>query len=406
MNKKIRIGLLGYGVVGSGFIDVVEKNKCKNDIEISKILVNNIEKHRNKEYYDVVTESIDEVFDSNIDILVEVMGNIAPTFEYIKRALNNNIHVVTANKDLMAEKGYELTSLAIKNNVSLKFEASVAGGIPIIKSIIESLGGNRINSINAILNGTTNFILSKMYEENLSYEVALKQAQELGFAESNPDSDVLGYDAARKLAILSTLAYDKQIYWKDTYLEGITSIDEKDIEYAKQIGCKIKLIGYSKYENDKVSAFVRPVLVEKDNILARIDNEFNIVVVNGDSVGEVSFVGKGAGSLATGSAVYSDVVDIIDNRISNIESFGKEKIIIKQTIKERCGALLRFINYNKTEIINIINSCFINYEILNNDDKELVILVNANSEYEINNSLCLIQDKGYCEKYNKLLKIV
>ncbi|MBS5788700.1 MAG: homoserine dehydrogenase [Clostridioides difficile] len=406
MNKKIKIGLLGYGVVGSGFIDVVEKNKCKNDIEISKILVNNIEKHRNKEYYDVVTESIDEVFDSNIDILVEVMGNIAPTFEYIKRALNNNIHVVTANKDLMAEKGYELTSLAIKNNVSLKFEASVAGGIPIIKSIIESLGGNRINSINAILNGTTNFILSKMYEENLSYEVALKQAQELGFAESNPDSDVLGYDAARKLAILSTLAYDKQIYWKDTYLEGITSIDEKDIEYAKQIGCKIKLIGYSKYENDRVSAFVRPVLVENDNILARIDNEFNIVVVNGDSVGEVSFVGKGAGSLATGSAVYSDVVDIIDNRISNIESFGKEKIIIKQTIKERCGALLRFINYNKIEIINIINSCLINYEILNNDDKELVILVNANSEYEINNSLCLIKDKGYCEKYNKLLKIV
>ncbi len=406
MNKKIKIGLLGYGVVGSGFIDVVEKNKCKNDIEISKILVNNIEKHRNKEYYDVVTESIDEVFDSNIDILVEVMGNIAPTFEYIKRALNNNIHVVTANKDLMAEKGYELTSLAIKNNVSLKFEASVAGGIPIIKSIIESLGGNRINSINAILNGTTNFILSKMYEENLSYEVALKQAQELGFAESNPDSDVLGYDAARKLAILSTLAYDKQIYWKDTYLEGITSIDEKDIEYAKQIGCKIKLIGYSKYENDRVSAFVRPVLVENDNILARIDNEFNIVVVNGDSVGEVSFVGKGAGSLATGSAVYSDVLDIIDNRISNIESFGKEKIIIKQTIKERCGALLRFINYNKIEIINIINSCLINYEILNNDDKELVILVNANSEYEINNSLCLIKDKGYCEKYNKLLKIV
>ena len=147
-------------------------------------------------------------------------------------------------------------------------------------------------------------------------------------------------------------------------------------------------------------------MVENDNILARIDNEFNIVVVNGDSVGEVSFVGKGAGSLATGSAVYSDVVDIIDNRISNIESFGKEKIIIKQTIKERCGALLRFINYNKIEIINIINSCLINYEILNNDDKELVILVNANSEYEINNSLCLIKDKGYCEKYNKLLKIV
>lgn len=406
MNNKIKIGVLGYGTVGSGFIEIIEKNKEKNDIEVYKILVNNKEKHRNRKHFDIVTDDVNEVFKCDIDILVEAMGNLNPTFEYIKRALNNGIHVVTANKDLMAEYGYELTEIAIRNNVSLKFEASVAGGIPIIKSIIESLGGNRINSINAILNGTTNFILSKMYEENLSYDVALKQAQELGFAESNPDSDVLGYDAARKLAILSTLAYDKQIYWKDAYLEGITEIDEKDIEYAKQLECKIKLIGQSRYENDKVSAFVRPVLLGKDNILSRIDNEFNIVVVNGDSVGEVSFVGKGAGSLATGSAVYSDVIDIIDNRISNVESFTKEKINIKQIVREKCGALLRFKNYNRKDILKVIEDCLIDYEVLNDDDDELVILVNANSEYEINNSLCLIKDKGYCEKYNKLLKIV
>ncbi len=163
---------------------------------------------------------------------------------------------------MLAECGDELAKLASENKVSIKFEASVAGGIPVLKPIIESLEGNNIDSINAILNGTTNFILSKMYDENLSYDMALRQAQELGFAEANPESDVLGYDAARKLSILSTLAYDNRVYWKDVYLEGITDIDEKILNTQK-LNCKIKLIGQSKYENDKVSAFVRPVLVEK-----------------------------------------------------------------------------------------------------------------------------------------------
>ncbi|MDL0391196.1 homoserine dehydrogenase, partial [Clostridioides difficile] len=342
MENKVKIGVLGYGVVGSGLIDIIDNNKEKRNIEIVGILVNNLEKHKDKKYSNIITNNIDDIFNKDIDILVEVMGGLEPSLSYIKKALNNKIHVVTANKDLLAECGDELAKLASENKVSIKFEASVAGGIPVLKPIIESLEGNNIDSINAILNGTTNFILSKMYDENLSYDMALRQAQELGFAEANPESDVLGYDAARKLSILSTLAYDNRVYWKDVYLEGITDIDEKDIEYAKKLNCKIKLIGQSKYENDKVSAFVRPVLVEKDNILARIDNEFNAVIVNGDSVGEVSFVGKGAGSLATGSAVYSDVIDIIDNRVSSIDSFTKDKIQVNKIVREKCGALLRF----------------------------------------------------------------
>ncbi|MGX9757828.1 homoserine dehydrogenase [Clostridioides difficile] len=404
MQNKVKIGILGYGTVGSGLIDIIDNNKEKRNIEIVGILVNNLEKHKEKKYSNIITNNIDDIFEKDIDILVEVMGGLEPTLSYIKKALNNKIHVVTANKDLLAECGDELAKLASENKVSIKFEASVAGGIPVLKPIIESLEGNNIDSINAILNGTTNFILSKMYDEDLSYDMALKQAQELGFAEANPESDVLGYDAARKLSILSTLAYDNRVYWKDVYLEGITDIDEKDIEYAKKLNCKIKLIGQSKYENDKVSAFVRPVLVEKDNILARIDNEFNAVIVNGDSVGEVSFVGKGAGSLATGSAVYSDVIDIIDNRVSSIDSFTKDRIQVNKIVREKCGALLRFKKCNKNEILNIVGNCLVNYDILNDDD-ELAIMVYADSEYEINNSLCLIKDKGYCEKMNKMLKI-
>ncbi|PBI46981.1 homoserine dehydrogenase [Clostridioides difficile] len=404
MENKVKIGVLGYGVVGSGLIDIIDNNKEKRNIEIVGILVNNLEKHKDKKYSNIITNNIDDIFNKDIDILVEVMGGLEPSLSYIKKALNNKIHVVTANKDLLAECGDELAKLASENKVSIKFEASVAGGIPVLKPIIESLEGNNIDSINAILNGTTNFILSKMYDENLSYDMALRQAQELGFAEANPESDVLGYDAARKLSILSTLAYDNRVYWKDVYLEGITDIDEKDIEYAKKLNCKIKLIGQSKYENDKVSAFVRPVLVEKDNILARIDNEFNAVIVNGDSVGEVSFVGKGAGSLATGSAVYSDVIDIIDNRVSSIDSFTKDKIQVNKIVREKCGALLRFKKCNKDEILNIVEYCLVKFDILNDDD-ELAIMVYADSEYEINNSLCLIKDKGYCEKMNKMLKI-
>lgn len=233
MENKVKIGVLGYGVVGSGLIDIIDNNKEKRNIEIVGILVNNLEKHKDKKYSNIITNNIDDIFNKDIDILVEVMGGLEPSLSYIKKALNNKIHVVTANKDLLAECGDELAKLASENKVSIKFEASVAGGIPVLKPIIESLEGNNIDSINAILNGTTNFILSKMYDENLSYDMALRQAQELGFAEANPESDVLGYDAARKLSILSTLAYDNRVYWKDVYLEGITDIDEKDIEYAK-----------------------------------------------------------------------------------------------------------------------------------------------------------------------------
>ena len=307
----MKIAILGYGTVGKGLVDMIDSNKGKRNIEIVSILVRDKSKYKNSKYEYLITEDIEEVFDKEFDILVELIGGLNPAYKYIKRALESKINVVTANKDMLAEYGDKLVKIAKENNVSLRFEASVGGGIPVLKPLIESLEGNLIESMYAILNGTTNYILSKMYDENLSYEEVLKEAQELGFAEANPESDVQGYDAARKLSILSTLAYDRRVYWKDFYLEGISNIDMKDIYYAKKLGCKIKLVGQSKLNDKKVSGFVRPVLVDNDSLLSRIDNEYNIVVFNGDSVGEVSFVGKGAGKEPTGSAAYADVVDIL-----------------------------------------------------------------------------------------------
>lgn len=400
----MRIAILGYGTVGKGLVEMIEGNKERRNIEITNILVRNKDKYKSSRYSDKITENIEDVFNTDIDILVELMGGLHPSYEYIKRALENKINVVTANKDMLAEYGDKLVKISKDNKVSLRFEASVGGVIPVLKPLTESLEGNDIESVYAILNGTTNFILSKMYDEGLPYEEVLKEAQDLGFAEANPEADVEGYDAARKLSILSTLAYHRRVYWKDFYLEGISNIDMKDIDYAKKMGCKIKLVGQSRKNDKTVSGFVRPVLVDNNSLLSKIDNEYNIVVLNGNSVGELSFVGKGAGKEPTGSAVYSDLIDILDKRISNIDSFMKDKIEVEKTISSNCQVLLRFKSPKKEEIIELIKACVDKYEIIEDND-ELAIMVYADSEYEINNILCLIKDKGYCKESRKILKI-
>ena len=400
----MKIGILGYGTVASGLVDIIDNNKDKRDISIEGILVRDVKKHEHRKHADVLTDNIEDIFKKDVDVIVELLGGLHPSYEYLKRAIENKINVVTANKDMLAEYGDKLVKIAKENNVSLRFEASVGGGIPVLKPLTESLEGNDIESMYAILNGTTNFILSKMYDEGLPYEKVLKEAQELGFAEANPEADVEGYDAARKLSILSTLAYHRRVYWKDFYLEGISNLDMKDMDYAKKLGFKIKLVGQSKKNKENVTGFVRPVLVDNNSLLSKIDNEYNIVVLNGNSVGELSFVGKGAGKEPTGSAVYADLIDIFDKRISNIDSFMQEKIEVEKTISNNCQALLRFKSPQKEEIIKLIKACVDEFEIVEDND-ELVIMVYANSEYEINNILCLIRDKGYCKESRKLLKI-
>ena len=319
------VALLGYGTVGSGVFDLIEKNS-KNTLQsydefinISHVLVKNIRKHQANKHYPLFTDSYEDIINSDCDIVIEVIGGIHPAYEYIKKAIMARKHIITANKDLIAEHGEELMSLANKYHVSLNYEASVGGSIPVLKTIKESLAAHPVNSITGILNGTTNYILSKMYNENISYEDALIDAQEAGFAEADPSSDVLGFDAARKLSILTQLSMNKILKVKDILIDGITNLDEKDITVAKKLGYKIKLVGKSIQYDHCLHAFVKPVYVKANSMLGLIDNEYNTVQMNLESIGEMTFSGKGAGKHPTASAIYGDILDILLNDKKVIE---------------------------------------------------------------------------------------
>lgn len=363
------IAILGYGVVGSGVVELIFRNKNKfklvmnEDLTISHILVNNIDKHIKDNHHEMLTDDVEEIFSDKVDIVVEAMGGLNPSYEYVKRALESKKHVVTANKDLIAEYGQELLNIARKNGVNLNFEATVGGGIPILKSMNECLVGNKIKSIKAILNGTTNFILTKMKNENMDFETALKIAQKLGFAEANPDSDVLGLDVSRKLSILSTLAFDEMVDWKEINTCGITSIDEKDMEFAKREGFTIKLLGISLKEEQKIYASVRPVMVRENSTLGIIEDEYNAIVVDGDAVGDVVFTGKGAGMLPTASAVFSDISDIIKNKNNNSIVFNNKKAKIDRLWRKESRWLLRIKTDDRIKVMrNLVeefNNCYI-----------------------------------------------
>lgn len=402
-----KVAIMGYGVVGSGLIELIDKNREnneKNEVVITSILVRNKEKHIASSHNEVITDNVEELFSVESDVVIEVMGGLHPAYDYVKRALTLGKHVITANKDLIATFGYELFQLAKENNVSLKFEAAVAGGIPIIKPLTESLYGNGINSIRAILNGTTNFILTKMDRENLSYEEALKEAQKLGFAEANPESDVMGYDAARKLAILSSLAFDKKFQWSDISIEGITNIDENDFKYAGKLNCKIKLVAESFKCKKGIYTSVKPILVDQESILANINNEVNAVILNGDEIGELLFVGKGAGKLPTGSAVYSDLNDIINNRFTDIYSFSREEANVIKFASKTCNCILRIKTLNIDETINKCRENFNNIKIIDKSVKgEVAIFIECTSEAYVEKFIEKIKNENYYKEAKRLI---
>ncbi|MCC9294132.1 homoserine dehydrogenase [Clostridium sp. WLY-B-L2] len=409
----INIAMLGYGVVGSGVAELILRNKDKfktelnEELVLSKILVRNLERHANNKNRELLTENIEDIFKEKVDIVVEAMGGLDPSYEYVKRALNMKKHVVTANKDLIAEYGYELLRLARENGVTIHFEASVGGGIPILKSINECLVGNQIKSIKSILNGTTNFILSKMNHNGMSYENALELAQKLGFAEANPESDVKGYDAARKLSILSTIAYNIRVSWKDINIEGITEIDSDDFRYAKLKKCNIKLLGISKVFNDHVYASVMPVMVKEDSVLGKIEDEYNAILVEGDAVGDVMFSGKGAGMFPTASAVFGDIADIIEHKNEKSIVFGKEKAKINGSWGLKGKWFMRIKTDNR---MNVIESLPVNFKkcyILSNDfsgnKNEVAAFVISDNENAVNNYIEKIGDKKCVKSVKKIL---
>lgn len=310
-NSKIKIGLIGLGTVGSG---VFKTLKNFDNVEVTKIAVRNKNKKRNIEGLDenIITDNAyDVVNDSEIQIVAELVGGVEPAFDLIKTAIKNGKHIVTANKELLAKHGEELFNFAEENNKVVLYEAAIAGGIPLIMPIKTILAGNKITKIKAILNGTTNYILTKMDVQNASYADVLKEAQELGYAEADPTGDVEGFDAAYKITTLATIAFGKRIKIENVYREGITKISPDDMAAANEMGYKIKLIASAELSEDgKADVRVHPMLVPKTKTLAHIDYVTNAVSLSGHPVGDVTLSGPGAGEFPTASSVVGDILAI------------------------------------------------------------------------------------------------
>lgn len=319
--EKISVGLLGFGTVGTGIVHLLtnEQKKLQQqtglNVQINRILVKELDKSRKLTQYDhLLTLNPSDVLENpEIDIVIEVMGGTNEARKYIHTALKNKKHVITANKDLMALYGTELLQAAADQGCDLYYEASVGGGIPILRSLTEGLAADRIKKMMGIVNGTTNYILSKMSHQSVSYEEVLQEAQSLGFAEADPTSDVEGLDAARKMVILSHLAYSIPVTLEDVVVEGITRVAEEDIVYSKKLGYAIKLVGIAEVENEEIDIRVGPTLLPLNHPLASVDNEYNAIYVYGQSVGETMFYGPGAGELPTAIAVVSDLISVIKN---------------------------------------------------------------------------------------------
>ena len=308
--SKLKIGIIGLGTVGCGVYKTLQNHE---NIEIVKIAVKNLNKKRSVEPpSSILTDNPFEVVnDTSIDVVVELIGGVEPAYSYLEAAIKNGKHIVTANKELLAKRGAEIFKLAEEYNRVILYEAAIAGGIPIIMPVKTILAGNKINKIHAILNGTTNYILTKMDVEGASYEDVLKEAQELGYAETDPTGDVEGFDAAYKITTLATIAFKKKIKLENVYREGITKIRKEDMKEANEFGYKIKLIATASIdENNNADVRVHPMLISKDTTLAHIDYVTNAVELNGFPLGKVVLSGPGAGEFPTASSVVGDILAI------------------------------------------------------------------------------------------------
>ena len=330
----IKIAVLGYGTVGSGVVKVLNTNagviakRAGQEVGVKYVL--DLRDFPDDPVQSKVVHDFNVIVeDPEIDIVVETMGGTKPAYEFVKRSLQSGKSVCTSNKELVAAYGAELVHIAKSKNVNFLFEASVGGGIPIIRPLNQSLTADRIEQINGILNGTTNYILTKMANEGSDFEDVLKQAQELGYAEKDPTADVEGYDACRKIAILTSLAYGQQVDYEDIYTEGITKITAEDFVYAKKMGAAIKIFGSSRKVGGKLYAMVAPQMIKSDNPLFAVNDVFNAICVTGNMLGDVMFYGKGAGKEATASAVVSDVVDAVKHMNVNVMTiWDDEKQIV------------------------------------------------------------------------------
>lgn len=375
--KTINIALLGFGTVGSGVAETIKRNsqmmaeQLDCQLKITYVLVRHPDKYKNVPLLEGVhlTSSFEEIMaDPDIGIVVEVMGGIHPAKEYIFEALNHKMSVVSANKDVVALFGPEIMHTAMENHVNFSCEASVGGGIPILRPLHDSLAANEIESIVGIVNGTTNFILSSMDEEGVSYSDALRVAQKKGFAEADPTNDVCGYDAARKLAILASIGFRANVTFDDVLVEGIEKISQKDVQYASEMGYAIKLLAVGTRQDNGIALNVYPAFVPRTHPLASVKGSYNAIYVTGNIVDDVMFYGRGAGSLPTASAVMADVISTAKHIMNGSTGTGMmltetKRIPFYSSLKLKNSYYFRLIVDDVTGVLSQIASAYADHDI-------------------------------------------
>lgn len=425
--NKVDIAILGLGTVGQGVVKVIQNNvreleyKCGTQINIKKVLVKNPDKKRDVELPpQTITTNWEEICsDPEIKVVVELMGGIEPSRTYILDALKMGKNVVTANKDLLAEYGQELFETSSEAGLDLFYEASVAGGIPIIKPLKQSLAGNNIEYVMGIVNGTTNYILTRMSRAGLSFKDALAEAQELGYAEADPTADVGGFDAARKIAILASLAFHTRVKLQDVYIEGITAITPTDLNYARELGLTIKLLGIAREENGKVEVRVHPSLISINHPLANVNDSFNAVFIKGDAVGETMFYGRGAGQMPTASSVTGDIIEVINNIRTN--STGRtsctcyENKIFKPIGEVIAKYYLRLHVLDRPGVLASIAGVFGNHGVSlgtviqknghNEGIAEIVVITHQVQESDIQDALTVLKEMSITKEIDNLIRV-
>lgn len=386
-----KIAVLGYGVVGSGTVEVFYKNrenlekKAGEPLDIKYIL--DLRDFPDSPYADKFVKDFNVILnDPEVTVVTEVIGGINPSYDFVKSSLMAGKSVVTSNKELVAKKGAELLTIAREKNVNFFFEASVGGGIPIIKPIHACLEANEIKEIAGILNGTTNFILTKMFRDGMGFDEALKIAQQLGYAERNPAADVEGVDACRKICILASLSFGRHVYPENVHTEGITKVTLEDVEYMDSYNAKIKLIGCARREeNNEISIGVFPAVIKDESQLSGVSDVFNAILVRGDATGDVVFYGKGAGKLPTASAVVSDIVSAVKHTTTSrsLDWADSEQSFIRPFEQFTCGNYIRLLAKNPEETKAAVKNIFGDVEYLTSKkkaDNELAFVTGVMTE--------------------------
>lgn len=420
-----KVALLGMGTVGGGVYQIIERQKAEMPfkigapLEVAKVLVRNKAKYADAVPAEKLTDRWQDIIeDESIDIVVEVMGGIEPARTYISEALAHGKHVVTANKDLMATHGHELLDLAREHHCDLLFEAAVAGGIPIIRPLKQCLAGNNITEVMGIINGTTNFILTKMKEDGMDFAEALQLATDLGYAEADPTADIEGYDAGRKLAIMASIAFHTPVTFQNVYTEGISGITAKDMRYAQELGCTIKLLGMAKDVGDGIEVKVHPTLIPETHPLASVNDAFNAVFVHGDAVDDAMFYGRGAGALPTGSAVVGDIMDVARDMLfgctgrigcscykdTPIKTIGdtKSSFYIRMQLEDRAGtlaALAGVFGSNNVSISILLQKAKVG------DTAEVVIVTYDVYEKQFRDSMTVISTMSMVKEISSIIRV-